>query len=79
MMADRWGDSRRDREALDRWLTTEPEAVYYPDDYEAPEEIPCGHCQDDWSLENGGSGFFIVCVCGASRPVRLEPIGEWSQ
>jgi hypothetical protein len=24
-MTDRWGDSRADRDALDRWLTTEPE------------------------------------------------------
>lgn len=35
---DRWGDSQRDRDALDRWITRDQ-----------PEDRPCG-CPEDYHL-----------------------------
>lgn len=40
-MTERWGDSQRDRDALDRWITTEPENCDEPefDEYDPGDEV----------------------------------------
>jgi hypothetical protein len=43
-MSERWGDSQRDRDALDRWLTTEHE--------DEETEIRCDHCQAVFETES---------------------------